>query len=251
MGDVIITGAGPNIPATEVGLAERQNPAGKGRDGVGVTIAISLSQRADSMAVWRLQVYAQTNEGKRLVGEFTTRPPAAGDPPSRVVAFASCPGAFDWRIVPFGPAPTVVGGQSVPENCEITIATTELSIAGAGVIDIFPVNGSRKLGIVHPAPAFAVGQGVLSLGPGQLFTMQGFTDPAQPLTFVGPVDKAAAVVNGDVFLDAPVQLPPGGANFVLSWPDGLPFGNQIRWAASSTQNPITLGPAATVGARRT
>lgn len=253
MGDVIITGAGPNIPSTEVGLAERQNPApGKGRDGVGVSIAISLSQDARSMAVWRLQVYAQTNEGKRLVGEFTTRPPAAGDPPSRVVAFASCPGAFDWRVVPFGPAPTVgAQGQSVAETCEITIATTELSIAGAGIVDIVPVNGTRRIGIVHPAPQFLAGQGVLSTGPGQLFTFKGFVDPAQALSFIGVVDKATPVVNGDAFLDVPIELPLGSTNFIDSWPDGLPFGAQIRWAISTTQNPITLGPVASVGARRT
>ena len=250
MGDVIITGAGPNIPATEVGLAERQNPEGKGRDGVGVSIAISLSQRADSMAVWRLQVYAQTNEGKRFLGEFTTRPPAAGDPPSRVVAFASCPGAFDWRVVPFGPSPTVVGGVSVAETCEITIATTELSIAGAGTVPIVAVNGTRVTGVVHPAPVFLAGQGVLSAGPGQLLTLKGFVDPLQALSFIGPVDKAAPVVNGDVFLDVPIELPLGSTNFIDSWPDGLPFVNQIRWAISSTQNPITLGPVASVGGRR-
>lgn len=252
MGDVIITGAGPNIPATEVGLAERQNPEGKGRDGVGVSIAISLSQRADSMAVWRFQVYAQTNEGKRLVGEFTTRPPGAGDPPSRVVAFASCPGAFDWRVVPFGPAPTVVGGVSVQETCEITIATTELSIAGAGVVDIVPVNGTRRIGVVHPAPVFLVNQGVLSTGPGQLLTLKGFVDPAQAgPSFIGVVDKATAIANGDVFLDVPIELPFGSSNFIDSWPDGLPFANQIRWCISTTQNPITLGaPVASVGARR-
>lgn len=253
MGDVMITGAGPNIPATEVGLAERQNPEGKGRDGVGVSIAISLSQRPDSLAVWRFQVYAQTNEGKRFVGEFTTRPPAAGDPPSRVVAFASCPGAFDWRVVPFGPAPTVApSGASVTEQCEIIISTTELSIAGAGVQAIVPVNGTRVIGIIHPAPQFLVNQGVFSTGPGQLFTFKGFVDPAQAgPSFIGVVDKAAPIVAGDVFLDVPIELPFGSSNFIDSWPDGLPFANQIRWCISTTQNPITLGaPVASVGARR-
>lgn len=245
MGDVIITGAGPTIPTTEVGLAEKQ-------EGVGVSIAISMSQRADSLAVWRLEVYAQTNEGKRKVGEFTTRPPAAGDPPSRIVAFASCPGAFDWRVVPFGPAPTVgSAGQSVPETCEITIATTKLSVAGAGVVAIVPVNGTRVIGIIHPAPQFLAQQGVFSTGPGQLFTFKGFVDPAQAgPSFIGVVDKAGVIVNGDVFLDVPIELPLGSTNFIDSWPDGLPFSSQIRWAISGTQNPITLGPVASVGARR-
>lgn len=256
MGDVILTGAGPQIPAgTEILLSEKQNPENHGRHGVGVSVAISLSQASGSMAVWRLQVFAQTDEGKRLLGEFTTRPPAAGDPPSRVVAFASCPGAFDWRVVAFGPAPTTVVFNGVPtsvnETCEITIATTELSVAGAGVAAIVPVNGTRVIGVVHPAPQFLAGQGVLSTGPGQLFTFKGFVDPAQAASFIGVVDVARPVVNGDVFLDVPISLPLGSTNFIDSWPDGLPFANQIRWAISSTQNPITLFGVASVGARRT
>lgn len=245
MGMVRITGAGPNIPAGgTIALDLKQEE-------IGVSVAISLSQEADSMAVWRFQVFAITDEGERELGQFVTRPPGAGDPGARVVAFVSCPGARSWRVQAFGPAPTVVGAAVVTASAELNIASTHLSISGAGVADIVPVNGTRKLGIVHPAPQFLAGQGILSAGPGQLFTLQGFTDPAQPVSYIGPVDKAAAVVNGDVFADAPIQLPPGGANFVLSWPDGLPFANQIRWAISSTINPITLGPVATIGARRT
>src|SRR6185503_7060102 len=102
MGDVRITGAGPDLLAGDITLQV------KGED-VGVSIAISVSQDSASMAVWRFQVVAQGDEGDRVVGEFTTRPPAAGDPASRVVAFASCPGAKDWHVLAFGPRPTIVG----------------------------------------------------------------------------------------------------------------------------------------------
>lgn len=225
-----IVGMGAGVPSASIALAIT-------REQTGAAVAIHFSEPADSDAVWTFQVEVQTEEGARVLETFTTRPPSGGDPPSRTVALCYCPGATDWRLVPFGP-PDAPG--------EVTLSTTKFS--NDGTFALVPVNGSRLVDRVFPPPVFAVPQGVLSSGPGTLMKLWGFVDPAQPLTYLGVVDKDAPVAGGDHFLVAPVQLlATSGANFSFSWePDGIPFTQQIRWAASSTQDPITLGPAATV-----
>lgn len=84
------------------------------------SIAIALSEPASSDWVWELRVSAKGGLGghAREVGRMRTLPPASGAHHSRVVAFASAPGACDWMI----DIRAVTGTD--PENCEADLDVT-------------------------------------------------------------------------------------------------------------------------------
>lgn len=71
--------------------------------GPGDSLTIALSQAASSADVWTLTIEAEVSSIRVRLGSLTTRPPQAGDPPSRVVAIATCPGALRWWVVYEGP----------------------------------------------------------------------------------------------------------------------------------------------------
>lgn len=75
---------------------------------IGPTVAIHLTQQANSAAVWTLDVDCQIDEGFFRVGTLTTTPPSAGDPASRVVGFAYVPGARGWRVTYSCPTTTEI-----------------------------------------------------------------------------------------------------------------------------------------------
>jgi hypothetical protein len=225
-----IVGMGAGIPSQTIALALAKSE-------VGCALAVHLSEDSASRAVWTFRVEAQTSEGKRVLGIFTTRPPVGGDPPSRTVALCFCPGAESWKIDSQGPQGAIA---------DITLSTSKLSVAG--VFAVVPANGSRLSQKIYVPPVFGATQGILSPGPGTLFKAFGWVDPAQPLMFVGMVDTAIPVVGGDLWRVAPVQiLAASGANFGFNFePEGVNFLLQIRWAASSTAGFVTLGPVATM-----
>jgi hypothetical protein len=68
-------------------------------DGIGASLSIALSQAGDSAAVWTFVIYVQYHsQGNVQLGRFSALPPTAGDPPSRIVGFANCPGAKGWAV---------------------------------------------------------------------------------------------------------------------------------------------------------
>jgi len=225
-----VNSVGNRVPSPEYNLNVSE-------DETGTALAISLAQDAGSMEVWTFDVKVKTSQGEGFLGSFTIRPPAAGDPPSRIVALCFCPGAKNWWITPFGPA----NAKAV-----LTMSTSKLSVSGQ--VPIVPCHGTRIALPTTVGPFFALGQGILTPGPGQVLLLTGFTDPAQPLAYVGIVDKAALVIAGDHFAYAPVQIPAGGANFQIPILVGLLLKNQGRFAVSSAPDPIALGPVATVSA---
>jgi hypothetical protein len=66
---------------------------------VGEAIAIALSEN-DPAAVtkWLLLVFVQTPQGEFFLGGLTTNTQQVDGAPSRIVAFASCPGAIGWKV---------------------------------------------------------------------------------------------------------------------------------------------------------
>lgn len=206
-------------------------------------IAICLSQPGNSRATWRITVVSKNDEGDFEVGTILTRSPAAGDPANRVVAEAYVPGTRHWRVIVQGPQ---------DETADLVISAQKDCCGGGAIAGVQPINGSFLESSFWTPTFFTAQQGSFSVAPGTLYKFKGFVDPAQGLLFVGVVDKAAAVVNGDLFLDIPVQLLAlSGANFSISWdPRGIKYANGLQFACSSTPTPVTLAGAATVSAER-
>lgn len=71
----------------------------KNLEKMGPTISIALSQKNSSAVSWHFVVYVQYHsQGNFILGNFDTVSPVAGNPASRVVAFATCPGAIGWAV---------------------------------------------------------------------------------------------------------------------------------------------------------
>jgi hypothetical protein len=206
-------------------------------------IAICLAQPGNSRDTWRITVISKNDEGDFEVGTILTRSPAAGDPANRVVCLAYVPGTRHWRVIVQGP-------QNA--TADIVISAQKDCCGGGAVAGVQPTNGSF-LETSTWTPFFAPAQqGQISANPGTLYKFKGFVDPAQPLLYVGVVDKATPVVNNDPWLDIPVQLLAlSGANFSISWdPRGIKYANGLQWACSSTPALVTLAGAASVSAER-
>ena len=206
-------------------------------------IAICLSQPGDSRATWKITVVTKNDEGDYEVGTILTRSPVAGDPANRVVAEAYVPGTRHWTVI-------VTGPQN--ETADLVISAQKDCCGGGAVAGLQPINGSFLQTSFWDPIFFTAAQGSFSNAPGPVYKFKGFVDPALGLTFVGLVDKAAPVVNGDPWLDIPVQLLAlSGANFAVSWdPRGKKYANGLQFACSSTAAFVTLAGAATVAAER-
>jgi hypothetical protein len=125
---------------------------------VGPSISIALSEQGNTLNVWTIEVFVQYESlGACKLGAFTTNPPALGDPPNRIVAFATCPGAKGWWIQAkcpntgaladlnldsseccagnFGVQPNTPG--TIPVNPPTILNTVSLGAAGSGrLIDV-------------------------------------------------------------------------------------------------------------------
>jgi hypothetical protein len=65
----------------------------------GEAISIALSQNdPTSNTQWLVLVWVQTNQGEFFLGGLTTNTAATDGNPSRIVGFASCPGAVGWKV---------------------------------------------------------------------------------------------------------------------------------------------------------
>lgn len=224
-----IQGFGAGVPSSTIALAIAP-------DKTGTALAIALSQPGNSAEQWTFAVEVQTPEGVFFLGTFRTNPPASGDPASRVVALAGCPGAIGWRVVPFGPR----GARAV-----VKLASSGLSIAGVngGQAAITPCHGSRLTRRVWPAPPAGGGalasKGVISATPRTLTKVYGHLDPAAAGGWFMLFDKATAPVAADVPRVISWPLAPGGAPFSFTAdPDGIDFATGISWGISA--NPLTF-----------
>jgi hypothetical protein len=242
-GSTQVTGQGLARPAKTIGLDDRAK--------VGSGLAIHLSEPASvadpggagigpSTAQWKIEVYAEFGEGEFLTGIITTTSIAAGARPARTVGLAYIPGAKTWRVVVFG---------SAGATCNVRLSSDECCYGG--VFGLVPVNDAVVLDVKVQPAAINVPQGVLSQGPSTLLVLRAIVDAAVGPAWLGPVDKAAPIVNGDPWADVPIQIEAGGngnvRNFLRSYREGLPFQFQIRWAISTTLANVTLGPNASVG----
>jgi len=80
------------------GTAERNEAHYEG-DVVGEAISIGLSENDPQAATrWLLLVFVQLPQGEFFLGGLTTNTAAIDGAPSRIVAFASCPGAIGWKV---------------------------------------------------------------------------------------------------------------------------------------------------------
>jgi len=207
---------------------------------VGDTLAIQFSEPSGTRNRWRLVVRVNTSEGDYNLGAFVTRPPyGTGDPAARVVALASHPGVKGWRVMCYGPRGAVA---------RLSFSTRK--IATGGTFGLVPVNGSQIISnrwSPSPNTGIKLLQGVATDGPGTVLEGYGYQDPAGTGGFIGFVDKATPIVNGDLFTIAPFPIPPGGT--LVSWnlgdgvADGLRFVNQARWVVSATDNVVTIAAA--------
>jgi hypothetical protein len=236
MSSSTIVGQGISRPAASIGISDD----GKRRSGMSLFISepANVGGRANT-AQWKIEVYVQTAEGEFLLGTVTTSSVASGARAARAVALAYCPGARSWRATLFGPIGATLEARLRSDDC-----------CQGGFLGLVGANDARVLRVQSPAPTFLAAQGVLSAGPAILYSLSVIVDPALTV-WVGPVDKAAAVANGDAWADLPIQFNAGGVgtaqNYVKRWREGLNFQNQIRWACSSTLATVTLAASASVG----
>lgn len=101
---------------------------------VGDSLSIALSQLGTSTAVWTLDVDVQTKQGRIRLGSLVTTAPSAGDPPARIVGFASCPGATGWMV---SARSTTVG-----DIAELNIASSKCCASELGIT---PNSGSTVI----------------------------------------------------------------------------------------------------------
>jgi len=113
-----VTGGGG--PSNEIIL--EANP-----DFIGDSLAISLSQTPKSTAVWLLKVYCKFSEGGwQQLGSLTTAALSPTQAPSRVVAFACCPGSKGWKV---SSTCTTRG-----EIANIFLSSSKMSFTSVGVV---------------------------------------------------------------------------------------------------------------------
>lgn len=237
-----VTGKGPNILAADASFqASRKN--------IGEAISIALAEPADSRNAWTITVEASlAGGGFFVVGSFVTRPPRSGppavgairspggDPANRIVAQCYVPGVKSWKLY-------MVGPRGAP--AQVSIASGERANSGNRALVL--VNGSQSTRTRwSPSPNIGAKtvQGVATVGPGTVLEGYGYQDAAGAGGFFGFVDKATAIVNGDLFIAAPFPITPAGV--ILAWnfgdgvTDGLRFATQARWVVSSTDAFVTL-----------
>lgn len=244
-----LIGKGPGIVAEEVNLGGKMGP----------TLAVQISQAAGENISWLLTVIARTDQGEWTLGTARTRPTipdvirgVPGDPPSRVVLLANCPGVTQWQIVVEGPEGAVADLDLSSNDC-----------CGLGSPALIPVNGTRILGRrTWPQPLLPnllALQGVIADGAAILHAGYGNADPAGAACFFGFVDKSFSasgpIVNGDLWRVQPVPIPAASAAvfsffFGGSYPDeGVDFLRGIQWCLSTTDAVVTVVPAPANAAR--
>ncbi len=122
----------------------------KSQELIGDSCSISLSQEANSTAIWTIDVEVHLAQGKFRLGTFVTLSPASGQPASRAVAVATYPGAIGWSVI----CHTSTAG----EIAGLTLDSSKCCNSATGVEEI----------VQTPIP----GSGVTILGPFPLPTLE-------------------------------------------------------------------------------
>ena len=114
--------------------------------GVGDSLSIHLTQQADSDNAWTFLVDVHLAQGKFRLGQFTTLTPSSGEPASRAVALATCPGAIGWSVQVTCPDNDAIAGVTLDSSMCCTAAIgvepiTQTATPGTGVtlLGPFPV----------------------------------------------------------------------------------------------------------------
>jgi hypothetical protein len=78
---------------------DEQNEVNYQGDVKGEAIAIALSENDPAaLTRWLLLVWVQLPQGEYFLGAITTNTAVVDGAPSRIVGFASCPGAMGWKV---------------------------------------------------------------------------------------------------------------------------------------------------------
>lgn len=226
-----VQGCGMGMPASsDVGLSISPGL-------VGDACAIALSQSVASAETWQLDVYCHIDEGSFMVGTITTNPPANGDPPSRLVAVASIPGAKGWSVKPRGPlnawidivlCATRVGPMSVPLQA---LQYGGQNAQGPRVwVDVGPLTFSQ----------------VFSTTARRAWQVYGASlNPAALARYVMLFDSATIPGNGARPTIGRAPLNANGT-FSFDWKDrGRPLVNGLAIVVSSTPDALTIDNTAT------
>lgn len=88
------------------GVQEQNQPIYQGDLG-GEAISIALVENDPSAATrWVIKVWVQLAQGQYFLGAFTTNTALVDGAASRIVGFASCPGATGWMVQALNAFPT-------------------------------------------------------------------------------------------------------------------------------------------------
>jgi hypothetical protein len=101
-----------------------------GKEHVGDSLSVHLSQAPGSAAVWRLKVFVHVVEGEFYLGEIVTTPPSVSGIPARTVLIASCPAAMGWKVV----ASCATAG----ETADVLLQSSKCCSSAIGVTKVFP-----------------------------------------------------------------------------------------------------------------
>lgn len=127
----------------------------KAPQGVGDSLSIHLTQQGDSTALWTFLVDVHLAQGKFRLGQLTTLSPASGQPASRTVAIATCPGAIGWSVQATCPDANEIAGCTLDSStcCTSAIGVEEvvqIAIPGTGVTILGPF--PLPVTLVSPLP---------------------------------------------------------------------------------------------------
>jgi hypothetical protein len=230
------------------GIGWREVVLNKDKAGIGDRCSVFLAQDATSANVWRILIYALTDQGALCMGEFhTTQLGLANELPSRLVAVADCPGAIGWKIS--------AHCEDHHERADAWIASSPLVAGGAN-----PGITVIRSGTSNPSSlrTFLNLTGVQVSPPisGRGATVWDLTGTmseaavAGAQTFVMVFDQAVAPVLGDIpiwtshlgqtLVGAALSGPPDPSIYRWTPPTGYPVVS-VLWVATST-TPDTYTP---------
>ncbi len=153
----------------------------------GEGLAIFFSQGLTDEGRWRLEVFAELDDGRDLlVGTVFISPPTATNPigpPTRQVAAAVCPGAKSWSVLAVNALNTQSGAS---ESADINLYSSKCCTAPVGLSRVnerygYKANttpGGSQLASLLPGQTITritafglVGGGTVVLGPGNTITV--------------------------------------------------------------------------------
>lgn len=183
----------------------------------GDAVSIGLSEPTDSQVIWHVRVDVVTDQGVYRLGDFRTRPPSAGDPPSRIVGVASCPGVRRWRVqfsdpvargngeadvqLSDGCCPGVVGVMPVTSQADVG-PILGFGFIGVGIAETPLPAGVARNGVMLSSPRTNDASGIFLGGAGVTLLSGTPLYPGGsmwiPIELCSDIHAIAAVANQDL-----------------------------------------------------